>query len=74
MKVIVGPILFWTRMSEYVQKQLKHSSKYLILYSTADRNAYRFGTTCGWVNGHFWMNYSFLFNIRLILIRFYIEY
>ncbi len=27
-----------------------HSSKYLLLYSTDQRNSYRFGTTWGWVN------------------------
>ncbi len=39
----------------------KHPLNYLILFSTAERNLYRFGTTWGkwWQNLHFWMNDPF---------------
>jgi len=47
------PLIFFPTMEGNGVHQLfncQHSSKYLLLCSTEERNSYRFGTTWGWVN------------------------
>ncbi len=54
--------LFWDTIDFHSRRKIllcfPHSSEYLPLCSE-QTHSYRFGSTWGWVNDHFWVNYPF---------------